>query len=135
MALPLQSWAHMGLRGNQVAARLSDKGLISRSLSSQKDSNLVKTKRSFEDRRQTEIARPHEENTVNAIMPIMQKRQRVYLMLSAKKLKELHRMIDKLHVAADAIDNEFVKKFKIVLIPQQRIGHFLCSRYPDALVW
>ena len=47
----------------------------------------------------------------NVMMPIMQKRQRVLFdALSKKEQKELHRMIDKLHVAVDAIDNEFVQK-------------------------
>ena len=45
------------------------------------------------------------------MMPIMQKRQRVLFdALSKKEQKELHRMIDKLHVAVDTIDNEFVQK-------------------------
>ena len=44
-------------------------------------------------------------------MPIMQKRQRVLFdALSKKEQKELNRMIDKLHVAVDTIDNEFVQK-------------------------
>ena len=44
-------------------------------------------------------------------MPIMQKRQRVLIdALSKKEQNELHRMIDKLHIAVDAIDDEFVQK-------------------------
>ena len=120
VGLRLPEWRCLAILGaygplqvNQIAAKLSaDKGLISRSLSSLERSNLIKTKRSAEDKRQIEIAlTTRGKNTVNAMMPIMQKRQRVLFdALSKKELKELHRMIDKLHVAVDAIDNEFVQK-------------------------
>tara|TARA_Y100001934_G_C12308293_1_gene753590 strand:+ start:621 stop:935 length:315 start_codon:yes stop_codon:yes gene_type:complete len=98
---------------NQIATKLSaDKGLISRSLSSLEKSRLVKTKRSAEDRRQIVIALTSRgRKTVSVMMPIMQKRQRVLIdALSKKEQNELHRMIDKLHIAVDAIDNEFVQK-------------------------
>ena len=120
VGLRLPEWRCLAILGaygsmqvNQVATKLSaDKGLISRSLSSLEKSRLVKTKRSAEDRRQIVIALTSRgRKTVSVMMPIMQKRQRVLFdALSKKEQKELHRMIDKLHVAVDAIDNEFVQK-------------------------
>ena len=120
VGLRLPEWRCLAILGaygsmqvTQIAAKLSaDKGLISRSLSSLERSNLVKTKRSAEDRRQIVIALTSRgRKTVSVMMPIMQKRQRVLIdALSKKEQKELHRMIDKLHVAVDAIDNEFVQK-------------------------
>ena len=120
VGLRLPEWRCLAILGaygplqvNQIAAKLSaDKGLISRSLSSLEGSNLVKTKRSAEDRRQIEIAlTARGKNTVNEMMPIMQECQRVlFNALSKKEQKELHRMIDKLHVAVDTIDKEFVQK-------------------------
>tara|TARA_B100000676_G_C17868407_1_gene727196 strand:- start:224 stop:691 length:468 start_codon:yes stop_codon:yes gene_type:complete len=120
VGLRLPEWRCLAILGaygsmqvNQIATKLSaDKGLISRSLSSLEKSRLVKTKRSAEDRRQIVIALTSRgRKTVSVMMPIMQKRQRVLIdALSKKEQNELHRMIDKLHIAVDAIDNEFVQK-------------------------
>tara|TARA_Y100000994_G_C15575149_1_gene394174 strand:+ start:316 stop:783 length:468 start_codon:yes stop_codon:yes gene_type:complete len=120
VGLRLPEWRCLAILGaygsmqvNQIATKLSaDKGLISRSLSSLEKSRLVKTKRSAEDRRQIVIALTSRgRKTVSVMMPIMQKRQRVLIdALSKKEQNELHRMIDKLHIAVDAIDDEFVQK-------------------------
>ena len=97
VGLRLPEWRCLAILGaygsmqvNQIAAKLSaDKGLISRSLSSLERSNLVKTKRSAEDRRQIEIAlTARGKNMVNEMMPIMQNANVFYLTLLAKKSRK-----------------------------------------------
>jgi len=117
VGLRLPEWRCLAILGaygsmqvNQIATKLSaDKGLISRSLSSLDKSGLVKTKRGAEDKRQIVIAlTARGKKTVGAMMPVMQQRQGILIgALSKKEQSELHRMIDKLHDAVDAINNKF----------------------------